>query len=112
MISVSIAGNRIKDDDTDSCNGKNRISKQGQLRIPLFPAPVILRKQADDNPDKRGNPDNDFQRCRRFQLAEGVLPDIKQKDVKVMEETCSPMPSCFLILSLLPLSALFTLGSR
>lgn len=47
MIPVGVAGKRIQNDDADSCNGKNRVSEKGQLRIAFLTAPVVLRQEAN-----------------------------------------------------------------
>ena len=82
MIAVGVAGERVQDDDADPRHGKNHISEQGQLRVALLAAPVVLRQKADHDAGNGGGPDDDLQGGGRLHLIEGELPDIEQQDIE------------------------------
>ena len=82
MISAGISGKCVQKDDADAGYGKDSIPENRELQVSFLRAPVVLRQQADCDPDDGRDPDHCFDGSRSGKLWEGELPDVQKKNVE------------------------------
>lgn len=76
MVAIGVSGHSIQDDDPDTGHCKDSISDDRYLQISLLGTPVVLRKQADHDPDNGRYPNDSFNAYRGGKFREGKYPDV------------------------------------